>query len=72
MRYYGHFLIKAKGGAKNYTFAWRSFTIALVQQKGYIYICGHVSSYMRMLNSSLLGNEKLRGPVARNVGRVKL
>ena len=33
----------------------------------YVYICGHKSSYMRMLNSSLLGNEKLRGPVVRNV-----
>ena len=29
----------------------------------YIYICGRTSSYIRMLNSSLLGNEKLRGPV---------
>ena len=37
----------------------------------YIYICGHTSSYMRMLNSSLLGNEKLRGPVVHNVGGVK-
>ena len=26
---------------------------------------------MRMLNSSLLGNKKLRGPVVRNVGGVK-
>ena len=37
----------------------------------YIYICGLTSSYMRMLNSSLLGNKKLRGPVVRNVGGVK-
>ena len=37
----------------------------------YIYIYGHTSSYMRMLNCSLLGNEKLRGPVVRNVGGVK-
>ena len=37
----------------------------------YIYICGRTSSYMRMLNSSLLGNEKLRGAVVRNVGGVK-
>ena len=27
---------------------------------------------MRMLNSSLLGNKKLRGPVVRNVGGVKM
>ena len=26
----------------------------------YIHICGRTKSYMRMLNSSLLGNEKLR------------
>ena len=37
----------------------------------YICVCGRTSSYMRMLNSSLLGNEKLRGPVVRNVGGVK-
>ena len=37
----------------------------------YIYICGRTSSHMRMLNSSSLGNEKLRGPVERNVGGVK-
>ena len=36
-----------------------------------IYICGHTSSYMHMLNSSLLGNEKLRDPVVRNAGGVK-
>ena len=41
MRYCGHFLIKAEGGAKNYKhdhllpLAWRSFTVAFVQQKGY-------------------------------------
>ena len=33
----------------------------------YVYICGCTSSYMGMLNSSLLGNEKLCGPVVRNV-----
>ena len=27
-----------------------------------------MSSYMRMLNSSLLGNEKMRGLVVRNMG----
>ena len=37
----------------------------------YVYICCHTSSYMCMLNSSLLGNKKLRGPVVRNVGEVK-
>ena len=37
----------------------------------YIYICGRTSSYMRMLNSSLLGIEKLRGSVVCNVGGVK-
>ena len=37
----------------------------------YKYGCGRMSSYMRMLNSSLLGNEKLRGPVVRNVRGVK-
>ena len=41
MRYCGNFLIKAEGGAKNYKcdhslpLAWRSFTIAFVQFKGY-------------------------------------
>ena len=41
MRYCGHFLIKAEGGAKNYKrdhpllLAWQSFTVAFVQQKGY-------------------------------------
>ena len=37
----------------------------------YICVCGRTSSYMRMLNSSLLGNEKLRGLVVHNVGGVK-
>ena len=37
----------------------------------YIYVGGCMSSYMRMLNCSLLGNEKLRGSVVRNVGGVK-
>ena len=36
-----------------------------------IYICGRTSSYMRMLNSSLLGNEKLHGQVVHNVGGVR-
>ena len=41
MRYCGHFLIKAEGGTKNYKpddrlpLAWRSFTVASVQRKGY-------------------------------------
>ena len=41
MRYCGHFMIKAEGGAKNYKrdhplpLAWRSFTVAFVQRKGY-------------------------------------
>ena len=34
----------------------------------YIYICGRTSSYTRMLNSSLLGNEKLHGSVVRKLG----
>ena len=33
----------------------------------YIYIYGHTSSYMHMLNSSLLGNKKLHSPVVHNV-----
>ena len=37
----------------------------------YIYIYSRTSSYMCMLNCSLLGNEKLHGPVIRNVGGVK-
>ena len=37
----------------------------------YIHICGRTSIYMRMLNSSLVGNEKLRSPVVRNLGGVK-
>ena len=41
MRYCGHFLIKAEGGAKNYErnhplpLAWRPFTAFFVQRKGY-------------------------------------
>ena len=41
MRYCGHFLIKAEGGAKNYErdhplpLAWRPFTVVFVQRKGY-------------------------------------
>ena len=34
-------------------------------------MCGRTSSHMSMLNSSLRGNEKLRGPVVGNVGGVK-
>ena len=43
MRYCGHFLIKAEGGAKSYerdyplTLAWRPFTVVFVQRKGYTY-----------------------------------
>ena len=37
----------------------------------YICVCVRTSSCMRMLNSSLLGNEKLRGWVVHNVGGVK-
>ena len=37
----------------------------------YVYVCGRTSSYLRMLNSSLLGNEKLRSPMVLNVGEVK-
>ena len=45
MRYCGHFLIKAEGGAKNYKrdhplpLAWRFFTVTFVQRKGYV-ACG--------------------------------
>ena len=41
MRYCGHFLIKAEGGAKNYErdhplpLAWRPFTVFFVERKGY-------------------------------------
>ena len=41
MRYCGHFLIKAEGGAKNYErdhplpLAWRPFTVVFVERKGY-------------------------------------
>ena len=41
MRYCGHFLIKAEGGAKNYErdpplpLAWRPFTVVFLQRKGY-------------------------------------
>ena len=37
----------------------------------YIYICGRTSSYVHMLNSSLLGNKKLHSPVVHNVEGVK-
>ena len=42
MRYCGHFLIKAEGGAKDYKrelpllLAWQSFTVSFVLRKGYI------------------------------------
>ena len=42
MRYCGHFLIKAEGGAKNYErehplpLAWRPFTVVFLQRKGYM------------------------------------
>ena len=42
MRYCGHFLIKAEGGAKNYErdhplpLAWRPFTVVFLQRKGYL------------------------------------
>ena len=42
MRYCGHFLIKAEGGAKNYErdhplpLSWRPFTVVFVHRKGYI------------------------------------
>ena len=41
MRYCGHFLIKAEGGAKNYELdnplplSWRPFTVVFVHRKGY-------------------------------------
>ena len=41
MRYCGHFLIKAEGGAKNYErdhplpLAWRPITVVFVHRKGY-------------------------------------
>ena len=41
MRYCGHFLIKAEGGAKNYEpdhplpLSWRPFTVVFLQRKGY-------------------------------------
>ena len=41
MRYCGHFLIKAEGGAKNYErdhplpLSWQPFTVVFVQRKGY-------------------------------------
>ena len=41
MRYCGHFLIKAEGGAKNYKrdhplpLSWRPFTVVFLQRKGY-------------------------------------
>ena len=44
MRYCGHFLIKAEGGAKNYErdhplpLAWRPFTVVFVHRKGYLSI----------------------------------
>ena len=51
MRCCGHFLIKAEGGAKNYKrdpplpLAWRSFTVAFVQQKGnYSFQNGKINS----------------------------
>ena len=47
MRYCGHFLIKAEGGAKNYErdhplpLAWRPFTVVFLQRKGYIWYVRH-------------------------------
>ena len=42
MRYCGHFLNKAEGGAKNYErdhplpLAWRPFSVVFLQRKGYL------------------------------------
>ena len=57
MRYCGHFLIKAEGGAKNYErdyplpLAWRPFTVVFVQRKGYIrtYLKSHLNTNMTEL-----------------------
>ena len=38
----------------------------------YVCVCGRTSSYMRMLNSSLLGHKKLRSLVVHIVGGIKL
>ena len=59
MRYNGHFLIKAEGGAKNYKhehplpLAWRSFTIAFVQQKGYYSFQKKKKKYTREVGFNL-------------------
>ena len=48
MRYCGHFLIKAEGGAKNYKrdhhlpLAWPSFTVAFMQRRGK-HVISHLS-----------------------------
>ena len=58
MRYCGHLLIKAEGGAKNYErdhplpLSWRPFTVVFVHRKGYIYIY-LITSILRNIASQL-------------------
>ena len=58
MRYCGHFLIKAEGGAKNYErdyplpLSWRPFTVVFLQRKGYT--CKWMPRYKGMLSSSFV------------------
>ena len=53
MRYCGHFLIKAEGGAKNYKrdhplpLSWRPFTVVFLQRKGFT-----IASKMKIINST--------------------
>ena len=60
MRYCGNLLIKAEGGAKNYKrdhplpLAWRSFTVAFVQRKGYSLTFGTSLTFLLGLLSAVL------------------
>ena len=69
MRYCGHFLIKAEGGAKNYErdhplpLAWRPFTVVFVHRKGYVYVIARVGVKFGINFTSvrLNGNKIARG-----------
>ena len=66
MRYCGHFFIKAEGGAKNYKrdnplpLAWRSFTVAFVQQKGYYSFQNEIEKSTREVGFHLFHKLKKR------------
>ena len=59
MRYCGHFLIKAEGGAKNYKrdhplrLSWRPFTVVFLQRKGYRYRTPDIGTQMSDIGTQM-------------------